>query len=313
MIYLSRSSLMMPKVITMRAMLLNLGEVVLSRAGYRGAPQPHGDHPRLASGVALQDVSFFSASLGRQMTYRVFLPSRLNPGQGLPVVYLLHGMGDDCRTWSNNSEVARYSTRVPRGGLILVMPEGASSFYVNAAGKPKDRFEDYRVYDLIADVESRFPTIKGRASRAIVGISMGGFAAIKLALCRPELFAFVGAFSPAVEVTGRRFTLKRAGQWWRLRTIFGPWGSQTRNASDPFLLVRSADPAATAYLYITAGEREALMEPNVRFTALLREGHFPYEFHGTPGGHNWGEWNAQLHGCFESLIRHLGLREEPGV
>jgi S-formylglutathione hydrolase FrmB len=154
-------------------------------------------------------------------------------------------------------------------------------------------------------VETRFHTAKGRDNRAIIGISIGGFAAVKLALSRPELFAFVGAFSPSIDVCERRFSVKRYGEWLRLRSIFGPIGSKSRTMSDPFVLVRTADPARTPYLYLTAGEIEGLFYPNRRFAALLKSRGFAYEFHTKPGGHDWVEWDSQIPGCFESLLRHL--------
>jgi S-formylglutathione hydrolase FrmB len=259
------------------------------------------DHPQVAAGANLQDVSFFSAALNRAMPYRVFLPGSLVPGRKLPVVYLLHGAGENFRAWSNDSEVSRYAAQ----GVILVMPEGDSSYYTNAALKPNDRYEDYLVHDLIADVEARFPAANARESRAIVGISMGGFAAVKLALTRPDLFAFAGAISPALDVPSRRFSFRHAGQSWRFRTIFGPDGSPSRTASDPFVLVKSATPAVTPYLYLTAGEQEPLLEPIRRFASRLGSRHFDYEFHTKHGGHDWSEWNAQIPGCFDSLLRHL--------
>jgi S-formylglutathione hydrolase FrmB len=128
------------------------------------------DHPRAVAGVGMRDVRFFSAALGREMPYRVFLPETREAGQKLPVVYLLHGRGADFRDWSNNSDISKYALR----GVILVMPEGNSSFYLNAAQIPRDKYEDYLVHDLVKDVEGRFPALMGRAHRAIVGISMGG-------------------------------------------------------------------------------------------------------------------------------------------
>jgi S-formylglutathione hydrolase len=279
--------------------------VALFLAGCRPAQQARLDRPRLAPGVAVQDARFFSAALKREMTYRVFLPAKLGAGQKLPVVYLLHGGGGNFRDWSDYSEVARYVAPGKSAGLILVMPEGASSYYQNAALEPEDRYEDYLVNDLISDVETRFPAAKGRRNRAIVGVSMGGFAAIKLALSRPELFVFAGAISPAIDVPSRRFSIRRAEQWWRFRSIFGPWGSKTRQDADPFLLAQSASPSVTPYIYLTAGEQEALLEPNRRFAARLRERGFAYEFHTKPGGHDWTEWNTQIPGCFESLLNHL--------
>lgn len=288
----------MKKVQILRSTLIALGLVALFLAGCRGPQSPQADHPRLAPGVAVQDVSFFSAALQRQMPYRVFLPAKLVPGKKLPVVYLLHGGNGNFRDWSNRSDVSQYAAR----GLILVMVQGDFSYYQNAAQKPEDKYEDYLLNDLISDVEARFPAAKGRENRAIIGISMGGFAVARLALSRPELFSFVGALSPSIDVCQRRFHLK---EWWRLTKIFGAVGSKTRTMSDPFLLVQSANPVVTPYTYLTVGEQEPLLEPNRRFAARLREYHFAYEFHTKPGGHDWGEWDSQVPGCIESLLRHL--------
>lgn len=265
------------------------------------------DHPQLAVGVRMQDVTFHSKALNRDMVYRVFLPAKIGAGKRLPVVYLLHGCGSGFRDWSNYSDVAKYAALGEgKAGLILVMPEGGCSYYVNAAEKPEDKYEDYLVNDVITDVEGRFAAATGRENRAIVGVSMGGFAAVKLALTRPELFAFAGAISPAIDVPSRHFNLRRWSQSARFRSIFGPDGSESRKNSDPFVLVKIADPAQTPYLYITAGEQEPLLEPNKRFAALLKQRGFAYEFHTKHGGHDWNEWDSQIPGCFESLLAHLG-------
>jgi S-formylglutathione hydrolase FrmB len=246
-------------------------------------------------------VTFFSSALNRNMPYRVYLPAKLTPGQKLPVVYLLHGSGGSFRNWSNYSDVGSYAAQ----GLILVMADGGSSYYANAALKPEDKYEDYLVRDLISDVEARLPAASGRENRGIIGVSMGGFAAIKLALTRPDLFVFVGGISPAIDVPSRRFSFRRWGQGMRFRSIFGPSDSETRKAADPFLLVHSANPAQTPYIYLTAGEQEPLLEPNRRFATRLHDGHFSYEFHTKPGVHDWDQWDTQIPPCFESLSHYL--------
>jgi S-formylglutathione hydrolase FrmB len=255
----------------------------------------------MASGVALRDVTFYSSALRRQMPYRVLLPAEVLPGQKLPVVYLLHGGTGNFRDWSNDFDVARYAKR----GLILVMPEGAFSFYLNSAGKPEDKYEDYVTTDLIGDVESRFPAAKGREHRALMGISMGGFGAIKLGLSHPDLFSFIAALGPSIDVPHRWFDILHLGEWENVYTIFGPYGSKSRQSRDPLVLVESADPAAAPYFYLTSGDRDALLKPNLRFAAILRQRHFAYEFHTDPGGHSWSVWNSQLPDCFERLLAHL--------
>ena len=251
----------------------------------------------------MQDVSFHSDALNRQMAYRVMLPADAPTARGLPVVYLLHGAGDDFRTWSNDSDVAEYA----RKGLILVMPEGDLSYYVNGVEAKDDRYEDYITHDLVADVESRFPARTDRDGRAIVGVSMGGYAAIYYAFERPELYVFAGALSPAVDVPSRRFSWKRVDQWWRFRRIFGPVGSTERQTLDPFLIVQTANPKVTPYIYLTAGEQEPLLGPIRRLAAQLKVKGFTYEFHTKRGGHDWTEWDAQLPGCFAKLFETIPI------
>lgn len=261
------------------------------------------DNPRPAARVMMRDVTFFSDSLRRDMQYRVFLPAGAG-NQKLPVVYLLHGGGGGgFRDWSNYSDVAQFASR----GFLLVMPEGDYSYYTNAALRPQDRYENYIVNDLPADVTRRFPARDDRDSRAIAGVSMGGFGAVKLALQHPDRFVFAGALSPAIDVPRRNFTWRRLDQSRRFREIFGSDDSDSRRSNDPFFLVRSVDAAKTPYLYLTCGQREALLSPNREFAALLEHYEIAHEFHAVRGGHDWNQWNGQLPGLFDSLTRHLGV------
>jgi S-formylglutathione hydrolase FrmB len=249
----------------------------------------------------MQDVTFHSASLQREMPYRVILPANLSSDKRLPVVYLLHGGGGGYRDWSNYSDVARFAER----GLILVMPEGNSSYYMNAREPRTDRYEDYIIEDLIADVETRFPATSGRENRAIVGLSMGGFGAVVLALKHPDLFAFAGGLSSALDVPTRKLSWRRMGQYRAHAKIFGNWGSVTRRVNNPYFLAESVEPIKTTYFYLTCGDQEGLLSANQRFAALLQKRGFKYEFHTGPGGHDWNQWNRRLPELFNRLQEHL--------
>ncbi|HEY2498044.1 MAG TPA: alpha/beta hydrolase family protein [Candidatus Angelobacter sp.] len=247
------------------------------------------------------DITFHAAALGREMNYRAIIPASAAPSQKFPVLYLLHGGGGGFRDWSNFSGIARYAEQ----GMILIMPEADDSYYTNSAEHPQDRYEDYIVHDLIADVEHRFPALTDRADRAIAGLSMGGFGAVVLALKHPDLFIFSGGLSSALDVPKRPFSLKRIGQWRHYRSIFGPWGSQSRRDNDPFVLAGSADPLRTPYIFLTCGEQEGLLPVNRKFAALLQKRHFQYEFNTSPGGHDWNQWDRQLPGLIGNLKQHF--------
>jgi len=188
-----------------KATLLFLGLGLASCS--KNAQPPAPDRPRLTPAVKMVDVTFHSAALNRDMPYRAIIPATIAANQKLPVLYLLHGGGGGFRDWSNYSDVAGYAEH----RLILIMPEGNSSYYTNSADRPQDRYEDYIVRDLIADVEQRFPAAGDRTHRATAGVSMGGFGAVALALKHPDLFVFAGGLSSALDVPSRPFSIKRVG------------------------------------------------------------------------------------------------------
>lgn len=263
------------------------------------------DHPRLSPNVRLQDVTFHSVSLNRNMQYRVILPNIIPNQQKLSVAYLLHGGGGNYQDWSNYSDVAKYA----ESGLILVMPEAGSSYYTNAVDRPEDRYEDYIVKDLIADVESKFPAASQREKRAIAGVSMGGYGAIKLALVYPELFVFAGGMSPAIDVPSRPFSIKRWGQWRAHRAIFGPWGGEVQHKNDPFVVAGTVDPKNVPYIFLTCGEQEGLLSSNKRLSRLLATRHFQFESDFGPGSHDWNQWNGRLPKLFQALTKQMNVQK----
>jgi len=290
----------MSKLTSRGAWPLLAAALMLSAACAKKKSPEEPDHPRSTPNVTLRDIIFRSASLNRDMPYRVIMPARLAVDRKLPVIYLLHGVGGGFRDWSNYSDVAHFA----ESGLLLVMPEGGSSYYTNAVDPPQDRYEDYIVQDLIADVEARFPVARGRSNRAIVGDSMGGYGAVKIGLRHPELFSFVGGLSSAIDVPRRAFTIRRLQQSRHYNAIFGPSGSPTRREDDPYILVRSANPESLPYFFLTCGEQESLLPSNRDFAALLVQRHIAHEFHTVDGGHDWSQWNSWL----PLLFRKIGER-----
>jgi putative tributyrin esterase len=258
-----------------------------------------------AAAERLREETVNSAALGRAMKYRVLLPDGYQASlRRYPVLYLLHGLGGNYQDWTGRSNLAEYTRTLP---LIVVMPDGENGWYTNAAdGSAK--FEDYLFTELPADVVQKFRTINSRYGRAIAGLSMGGYGALKTALKRPGAFAVVGAFSGAFEVTrqGRLERLIGAAESERIARIFGPPDSQTRKDNDVFTLAAAMKPPAAPYIYIDCGIADnELIAANREVVAALHKAGVAYEYHEVAGGHTWDYWDRQIRAFLPVLMKRM--------
>ena len=204
------------------------------------------------------------------MKYLVLLPQGYDTSmRRYPVLYLLHGLTGDYKDWSTRTNLAEYSKTIP---VIIVMPDAGNSWYTNAADGTS-KFEDYIATELPADVVQKYRTINSRHGRAIAGLSMGGYGALKLALKRPAQFSVVGSFSGAFEVTreGQLERLIGAAESDRLRQIFGPADSPTRKENDVFTLAAALRPAGAPYIYIDCGTSDVLVASNRQIIEALEQ------------------------------------------
>jgi S-formylglutathione hydrolase FrmB len=227
-------------------------------------------------------------------------PQASHPGAPVRVVYLLHGNGQGYREWSLYSGAAEWA----RQGFILVMPEGHSGYFMNAATPDEVRYEDFVTHDLVADAERGLGPVT-RSQRAIAGVSMGGFAALVLGMKHPEEYAFVGALSPPVDAPERGFRLQRWGQYWGFRRIFGPTGSTSRKADDPYEIVRGVNASRIPFIYLSVGSSEPLRGPVERFNKALARAGVQHHFAEQPGGHDWRQWRLQLPAVFAALRANM--------
>jgi S-formylglutathione hydrolase FrmB len=253
----------------------------------------------------LEEESFDSPALGRSMHYRVLLPANYDTSLlRYPVLYLLHGLGGNYTDWTTRSNVAEYSRSLP---LIIVMPDGENGWYTNAADGSA-RFEDYILTDLQADVVKKFRTINSRYGRAIAGLSMGGYGALKLALKRPATFSVAASFSGAFSAT-RQGELERligGAEADRLQKIFGPAGSQARRENDVFTLAAALKPAGAPYIHIDCGIADnSLIDANRELVAAIHKTGAAYEYHEVAGAHSWDYWDRRIREFLPMLMRKL--------
>ena len=230
--------------------------------------------------------TFHSAALGRTMRYQVSVPPNAD-AKRFPVVYLLHGHGGQETDWFTHSAAAEVANKA---GLVVVTPDGGNSWYLNT---PAERWEDYITRDLIQEVESRWPVRPGRRSRAVAGLSMGGYGAMNIALRHPELFALAASMSGALDTT-RPSSVFSYGREAEVNAWFGPPGSVTRRDNDVYRLAAQAVPANLPYFYLDCGVDDAWFGVNREFAEVLKARGIAHEFHEESGDHNWVYWDRQV-------------------
>src|SRR4051812_34539202 len=194
--------------------------------------------------MAFATINYFSRSLQKASTFNAVFPDDPSIPKPWSVFYLLHGLSDDHTIWMRRTSIERYVAGLP---LVVVMPDGGRGWYTNAV--EGFAYEDDLLKDVVGLVEWTFPVQAERSGRAIGGLSMGGYGAVKLGLKHHEMFASVNSHSGAV---GIFHDPERVG---RLRPeftrIFGSdpgWGPE-----DPFALVERVDHGRLPAMRIDCG------------------------------------------------------------
>ena len=258
--------------------------------------KPEAARPADSARVVTQRLD--SRLMGREMPYRVVVPAdyseKAAAGQRYPVIYLLHGLTGHYDNWTNLTKLVDHSRDLQ---VIIVTPEGENGWYTDSVANPSDKFESYIIQELIAEIEKKYRVISAREKRAIAGLSMGGYGALKFGLKYPDKFVIAGSFSGALGAAS--FTEKEIpgaiGK--TIDGIFGPAGSETRKSNDIFGMVRSMTPErmkSMPFLYVDCGTEDFLFTNNRQFVDLLVEKKVPHEFRQLPGAHNWKYWDKQV-------------------
>ena len=255
--------------------------------------------------------------------YCVYLPASYDTGatktvpEHYPVLYFLHGLGDNEKTLFNSGgwtllDDLRQEHKL--GEFLIVAPEGRRSFYINSADSSV-RYSDFFLQEFIPLIEKKYRIAKGRSNRAISGISMGGYGALRFAFSHPEMFSAVSAQSAALitESPQDLDTAARSGAplGKMLADVFGnPIDSSHWKNNDPFLLAqKNAAALKRLGIYFNCGQDDnygfekgaaALHEE------LQKEG-VKHEYHLYPGDHSLAYFLVHFSEVMEFHSRAFGL------
>lgn len=237
--------------------------------------------------MALHQIQYHSPPIGMQSTMWAVVPQRPGP---MPVIYQLHGHSDDHSIWLRRTTIELHAERI---GAIVVMLYGERSFYHD--DKPGHRLWEQHILKSVEYIDATFRTRADRRGRAIGGLSMGGYGALKLALAHPDIFGSAVSHSGALDAVGLMAACPPGNVLGDdMRRVFG---AKVPAGADLFKLALKAKPLPR--IHIDCGSEDFLIEGNRKLHQHLERKRIAHVYREYPGSHNWGYWQERLPESFD--------------
>jgi enterochelin esterase-like enzyme len=252
------------------------------------------------TGKVFDNLSIPSKILKGDRKYAVYLPPDYESSErNYPVLYLLHGAGDDQTGWIQFGEVLTIADREILAGrataMIIVMPDantGVRGYANNATGTWL--YEDFFFQELMPAVEKKYRIRAEKRYRAISGLSMGGDGTFTYALHHPELFSSAcplsAATGPMTIEDAKRFS-SRGGITPTDQQLFDYFKRQS-----VLELIKNCPDSTKKSVrwYIDCGDDDFLYEGNSLVHIAMKKKDIPHEFRVREGAHNWTYWRQSL-------------------
>jgi enterochelin esterase-like enzyme len=238
--------------------------------------------------------------LGQRLPFLIWVPPGYTTSQRYPVVYMLHGAGDGFTAgraeWyglgMKDAIDEAYAAR-EISPTIFVFPEGLQGYWINHANNGP-RWADYVTQDLVPHVDRIWSTEARPERRAIGGSSMGGHAALHLALNNPTLFRIAAGHSPSLRA------LSESPPFFGDQAWFERW--------DPLTLAAKPGAAARLKTWIDVGSNDRWRADAERVGATLQKNGATVDVQVYPGRHEGSYWTAHLRDYLRFYGEAFGTR-----
>ncbi len=231
-------------------------------------------------GTSLRDQTITSTVLGQTMKYSVYLPESYDGSKTYPVLYLFHGYDGDNNNWLDGGKIGYYAGKAASEGtapeMIIIMPDGMNAFYINGY-QNNMQYMTYFFDEFVPYIEKTYKIKAERASRAIGGLSMGGYGSLYYGVLHSEMFCYVYACSPLTYMDG-------------IPDLYDMYGEAVDNGDTL--------PGIT----IEIGTEDFLYSAAVTFEAFLTSEGIEHEYITRSGTHDWAFWLA----CSPHIMAKLG-------
>jgi enterochelin esterase-like enzyme len=252
------------------------------------------------TGKVFDNLSVASKILKMDRKYAVYLPPDYETSQrSYPVLYLLHGAGDDQTGWVQFGEVLHIADKAINEGtatpMIIIMPDaktGQMGYFNNL--KNDWRYEDFFFQEFMPYVEKTYRIKSEKRYRAVAGLSMGGGGSFMYALHHPELFssacplsAYIGPLTLAEAKAGFERSNQK-GTDAEIEAYFN-----RHNAVSLINEIKDDQKKAVRW-YIDCGDDDFLYEGNSLVHIAMKKREIPHEFRIREGAHTWTYWRTSL-------------------
>ena len=258
------------------------------------------------SGKVFDNLSMPSKILKMDRKYAIYLPPDYETSsRSYPVLYLLHGSGDDQTGWVQFGEVQFIADKAIKEGIatpmIIVMPDANTGRrgYVNTP-KGDWLYEDFFFQEFMPYIEKTYRIKADKHYRAVAGLSMGGHGTFIFALHHPELFAAACPLSAATGPKTRdevRFDSNEGITEAQKEEYFKRYSVLDMIENIPDEVIKSTTAEAQKQKvrwYIDCGDDDFLYEGNALVHIAMRKKGIAHEYRVRDGVHNWVYWRASL-------------------
>lgn len=253
------------------------------------------------SGKVFDNLSMNSKILNMERKYAVYLPPDYETSErSYPVLYLLHGAGDDQSGWIQFGEVLQITDKAIKEGtstaMIIVMPDANTGQrgYTNDV-KGNWRYEDFFFEEFLPFIEGKYRIRAEKRYRAVAGLSMGGGGSFYYALHRPDLFSAACPLSSSTGPLNREDTknyIQRMGGTDAGQAEIDAW--YEKYSVTEMVKNLPEEGIKAVRWYIDCGDDDFLFEGNALVHITLRKRNIPHEYRVRDGAHNWTYWRESL-------------------
>ena len=253
-----------------------------------------------AQSKVFDNLKMESKILKMERKFAVYLPPDYETSsRSNPVLYLLHGLGDDQTGWIQYGEVKKIADNSIKNGdatpMIIVMPD-ANTGRVGYFNIPSQRwmYEDFFFEELMPYVESKYRIKSGKRFRAISGLSMGGGGTLTYALHRPDLFSAAAPLSAGTGSTDVDESLERIKRYGIEFTREEMKNLLENNHPLNLIKKMKLSDINSIRWYIDCGDDDYLFEDNSLLHIAFSKKGIKHEYRVRDGAHNWTYWRESL-------------------